>query len=86
MATNPYGHGQMVIADVRGWGHLIGVGACNLSSADAAEIQDANGRLLAGAREMYDLLGPLVSCANVPVAIRDGIRALLARIDGKEPG
>lgn len=49
VAADPYGHGEMLIADVRGWGHLIGSGACNHSSEKAAEIQYANGELLAAA-------------------------------------
>lgn len=46
-SKNPYGHGLMHIADVRGWGHLTGVGACNLSPEKAAEIQDATAAFIA---------------------------------------
>jgi len=39
---DPYGHGSMHVADVRGWGHLTGVGACNLDEETAYAIQQAN--------------------------------------------
>jgi hypothetical protein len=56
-ATNPYGHGDMRVADVRGWGHLTGVGTCNFTPDKAAEIQDANYAFIAHARtDVPDLL------------------------------
>ena len=51
-AGDPYQHGQMHIADVRGWGHLIGQGACALAEDVAVAIQDANARLIAAAPEL----------------------------------
>jgi len=47
--------GDMKIADVRGWGHLIGTGALNLPEAEAIAIQDANGNLLCAAPELLAL-------------------------------
>ena len=41
---SPYGHGPMHIADMRGWGHLTGQGACRFTAEKAAAIQDANAR------------------------------------------
>jgi hypothetical protein len=47
MASNPHRHGPMHVADVRGWGHLTGVGACKMPQDKAAKIQDATLALLA---------------------------------------
>ena len=46
--------GDMKIADVRGWGHLTGIGALNLPEHDAIESQDANARLIAAAPDLLD--------------------------------
>jgi len=48
--------GNMRICDVRGWGHLTGVGALNLPEKTAAEIQDANGRLITAAPDLLEAL------------------------------
>jgi hypothetical protein len=53
---SPYGHGSMNIADVRGWGHLTGQGACALPEEVAAEIQHANARLIAAAPDLLAAL------------------------------
>lgn len=55
-ADDPYGHGWMRIADLRGWGHLTGVGACRLDDADAEAIQIANAKLIAAAPLLYAAL------------------------------
>jgi hypothetical protein len=49
-AQDPYGHGMMHIADIRGWGHLTGKGSCALSEGQACAIQEANSFLIAAAR------------------------------------
>ena len=49
---DPYGHGPMRIADVRGWGHLTGQGACRFDEAKATAIQTANARLIAAAPDL----------------------------------
>jgi hypothetical protein len=49
-AQDPYGHGMMHIADIRGWGHLTGKGSCALSEGQACAIQEANSFLTAAAR------------------------------------
>lgn len=59
-AKNPYGHDVMHIADIRGWGHLTGKGACALTEEKACEIQAANSAFIAAARtalpELLDAL------------------------------
>lgn len=70
-AVNPYGHGDMHIADVRGWGHLTGQGACGLKEEAAVKIQDANARLIAAAPEL------LAACRGlVERSLRNGDRVL----------
>ncbi|MBK6942485.1 MAG: hypothetical protein IPH13_20105 [Planctomycetes bacterium] len=57
VAANPYGHGEMHVADLRGWGHLTGRGsACGFTEEKAAAIQDATGRMLAKAPGMMALV------------------------------
>lgn len=53
-AGDPYGHGPMHIADMRGWGHLTGGGACNFHPEKAALIQDANAALLVAAPDLLE--------------------------------
>lgn len=53
---DPYGHGSMFIAQVRGWGHLTGGGACRFDADKAVAIQDANAQLIAAAPEMKDAI------------------------------
>lgn len=48
--------GMMKIADIRGWGHLIGTGGLNLPEKEAIEIQEANARLMAAAPELLNAL------------------------------
>lgn len=55
-AGDPYGYGGMHIADVRGWGHLTGGGACNLEEDSAIAIQTANAQLIAAAPELLAML------------------------------
>lgn len=51
---SPYGHGQMHVAQVRGWGHLTGKGGgCAFDEDKAVAIQEANARLIAAAPTMY---------------------------------
>lgn len=47
-------NGNMMVAQLRGWGYLTGKGhlALGLSSEEAARIQDANGFLIAAAQEL----------------------------------
>lgn len=54
------GSGDMLIADIRGWGYLNGAGGANMPEAEAAAIQDANGYFLTLARsDMPRLLAEL---------------------------
>ena len=43
-SEDPYGHGPMRVADMRGWGHLTGIGTCNFDNELAFAIQCANAR------------------------------------------
>lgn len=52
-AENPYGKGLMHIADIRGWGHLTGKGACALTDEKASEIQAANSEFIVSAKAGY---------------------------------
>jgi hypothetical protein len=94
-ADNPHGHGEMLIAEVRGWAHLRGAGKCGYDLGKAAGIHDATARLIAAAPELYEalqtVLGALGRCAEC-LALAPGecpwctrYRALLARIDGEVP-
>lgn len=51
---NAYGKGFMNIAEVRGWGHLVGVSTCNMEADDAMAIQAANGILAASSPDLLD--------------------------------
>ena len=46
----------MRICDIRGWGHLTGIGALALPEEEASAIQDANARLIAAAPELLEAL------------------------------
>lgn len=61
---DPYGHGQMHIADVtmRGWGHMTGTGGgLAWSPVKAAAVQRANARLIAAAPELLEALRAALS-------------------------
>lgn len=62
VSDNPYGKGYMIVADVRGWGHLTGTGcgACKMRPEDAEDIQNANGRLIAAAPRMLKIIKQVV--------------------------
>ena len=83
VADNPYGRGPMHVADVRGWGHLVGAGGANLMQDVASAILDANARLIAAAPEMHELLDWLRRMDRKEEVPRESIAALLARIDGQ---
>lgn len=68
---DPYGHGQMHVADVRGWGHLTGKGACALGEAEAIAIQSANGALLAAAPELLAGLKAILAGFDAGVWVRN---------------
>lgn len=58
MADNAKIGGDTPICDIRGWGYLTGNGhgALGLDPKEAAEIQDANARLIASAPELLKAL------------------------------
>ena len=68
------------------WGNAITTDLSNEYKTD--EEIHANGRLIAAAPEMYDLLKKLVGCSHEDdmCEITDTAYELLARIDGKEGG
>lgn len=68
---NPYGKGQMRIADIRGWGHLTGQGACRFSEDKAAAIQDANAHLIAAAPELYEALTAVMAQFDTGYFVRN---------------
>jgi hypothetical protein len=56
VAPNPYGYGQMLIADIRGYGHLTGRSVCALSDEAASTIMDANASMIVRAVNHHDKL------------------------------
>lgn len=97
-AENPYGHGLMRIADVRGWGHLTGRASCAMTKLDAARIQDATGVLLAAAPDLLAALEGMIESydlayQNSPEIVQDSTlrgyfdidaaRAALAKAKGE---
>lgn len=54
----------MHVADIRGWGHLTGVGAANMPHAEAVKIQEANGDIIAEARTLLPQLAEMVRVAR----------------------
>lgn len=74
VAENPYGEGLMMIAKVRGWGHLTGKGACAYLNREAYEIHNANMNLIAAAPELLEALKDVVAIAYdaMCLANRDG--------------
>lgn len=83
--------GMMTIADIRGWGHLMGNGhgAIGLSAVDAIEILRANARLIAAAPELLEALRPFADPDNAPLIMSDAhslaliekARAAIAKAD-----
>lgn len=44
--------GEMMVAEIRGWGHLTGIGGFNFPAERAAAIQDAHTHLIAAAPDL----------------------------------
>lgn len=68
-ADNAYEDAPFHVADVRGWGTLQKL----FKEDEAAEIQDANARLIAAAPEMFDLLKQLVIAMEYVQELNDNI-------------
>lgn len=72
---------DFLIADIRGWGHLQYL-------PNGAEIQDANGRLIAASPDLYAVLKELQESAaywseyDVPLGIVDRINQAIAKAEG----
>ena len=82
------GH-RMIIAQMRSRSYLFGI--LGLPSWKIEEIQNANGRLIAAAPEMYELLYDAMQelkgydpIGNGISTVYPNIEELLARIDGEE--
>jgi hypothetical protein len=85
--------GEMLIAQIRGWGHLIGIGGLNLPDEDAVEIQDANRALIAAAPDLLRALkdidaahsGLPKSCGHEYecVCTMDAARHAIAKAEGR---
>ena len=79
---------QMLVADIRGYGFLTGVGTMNLSHRKARGIMDSNARLIAAAPELLEALEAVVNAYNEPdkVSMIDSIGKagdLIAKINGQ---
>lgn len=61
---NPYGPGPMHVLDIRGWGHLTGVGACHLPPEKATAIQRANGELVILSRTLLPAMAKALQVAE----------------------
>jgi hypothetical protein len=48
--------GEMMVAGIRGWGHLTGKGAMGLPESEAVMIQVANSHLIAAAPDLLEAL------------------------------
>lgn len=99
LADNAKAGGDAMICDIRGWGYLTGKGhgALGLSPEQAAEIQDANARLIAAAPELLEAGSALIrefdniydvddGRANIPgdlMVFVDKLRAVVAKAEGK---
>ena len=82
-ADDPYGHGQMHVAQVRGWGHLTGRGGgCAFSDKKAATIQDANAHLIAAAPDLLAALKEVASHADDECGFMPLARAAIAKAEG----
>ena len=53
--------GEIMVCQIRGWGHLTGTVGLKLSENEAAAIQDANGRLVSAAPELYEACKSLIA-------------------------
>lgn len=55
-ATNPYGKGVMKLCDIRGRGHLTGMGhgACGMDADKAEVIQESVANLFAASIDLYE--------------------------------
>jgi hypothetical protein len=81
---NADGGKGMMVAMVRGWGHLTGTGALNLPPKEAAAIQDAYGRILAAAPDLLDALIKVVAVADRRTVEFDAARAAITKATGGE--
>lgn len=78
---------QMMVAEIRGWGHLTGkgIGSLGLSEAEAVEIQNANGRLIVAAPELYEIAQSVAKWKGDYIwDVVSKAKELLARIDYHE--
>ncbi len=87
-SDDPYGHGSMRVADVRGWGHLTGDGGCRLEHAPAVAIQQANAALIAAAPDLLAASKALLDRLNDEYDEEtnnacDALSAAIAKAEGR---
>lgn len=70
--------GDMKVADVRGWVHLIGTGGLNLSDDEAITIQESNGHLIAAAPELLEALKDVVADLGASSTVNSKLQAKIA--------
>ncbi len=73
--------GEMRLCDLRGWGHLTGIGALHLPPEEAAAIQDANARLIAAAPELLEACRALLEAPHEEMAALDAIKAAVVKAE-----
>lgn len=71
-AKNPYGLGDMLIANIRGHGHLTGKGACSMTDNAAEEIQLANAHMLAASKDLFEALELMLEASRPEISPIDG--------------
>lgn len=95
---DPYGHGQMLVAQVRGWGHLTGQGSCRLPESQAIAVQTANAVLIAAAPDLLEALKEYVewfgavhgqdcpaddTCTCIGRGLNARVNAAIAKAEGR---
>ncbi len=87
MATYVFA-GNMMVCQIRGWGHLTGVGALNLPEDEAIAIQEANGKLIAAAPDLLAVLKEAIAESGCDGDLcmhrwHDTARTAIAKAEGR---
>lgn len=83
--------GLMKLCDIRGWGHLTGRNAMNLTDEEAIRIQRANGELIAAAPKMLEELKFVVQMLTaytrpvdeLEIEYCNRVQTLINKLEGK---